>query len=252
MTAPTTAIAAVIGGTRPLAPRALTVAVLAGQAMASLDTAIVNVAAPEIQRDLQLSGATLQLAIYAYLLTYAGGLITAARLGARHGYGAVFTAGVALFTASSLACGVAVSPAMLVAARAAQGLGAALLVAQVLSLLQTALEGARRRRALSWYGLVLAAGVAAGQVLGGLLVSANLLGAGWRPIFLVNVPVGVGVLAFAGGRLPAGHRIRTGRLDIPRPIALAAATLPLPVPLSFGSAPRRPIWSRPAPAARLV
>src|SRR5260370_3541064 len=219
MTVTTTSISAAIGRTRPMAPRALTVAVLAGQAMASLDTAIVNVAAPEIQRDLQLSGATLQLAIYAYLLTSAGGLITAARLGARHGFGAVFTAGVALFTASSLACGLAVSPAMLVAARAAQGLGAALLVAQVLSLLQTALEGAQRRRAMSLYGLVLAAGVAAGQVLGGLLVSANLLRAGWRPVFLVNVPVGVGVLAFASGRLPPGHRAPPGRLAIPAPTA---------------------------------
>ncbi len=249
MTVTTTSISAAIGRTRPMAPRALTVAVLAGQAMASLDTAIVNVAAPEIQRDLQLSGATLQLAIYAYLLTYAGGLITAARLGARHGFGAVFTAGVALFTASSLACGLAVSPAMLVAARAAQGLGAALLVAQVLSLLQTALEGAQRRRAMSLYGLVLAAGVAAGQVLGGLLVSANLLGAGWRPIFLVNVPVGVGVLAFASGRLPAGHRARTGRLDITGAIALAAATVALLVPLSFGSAAGWPIWCWPVLAA---
>lgn len=88
---------------RRLGPRGVVAVVLAGQALASLDTAIVNVAAPDMQRDLHLSGAALQLVVYAYLLSYAAGLITAARLGARRGFGGVFTAGVALFTASSLA-----------------------------------------------------------------------------------------------------------------------------------------------------
>jgi Peptidase family S51/Major Facilitator Superfamily len=94
--------------------------VLAGQAMASLDTAIVNVTAPDMQRDLHLSGAAVQLVVYAYLLSYATGLITAARLGARRGFGKVFTTGVALFAASSLACGLAATPAMLVVARTVQ------------------------------------------------------------------------------------------------------------------------------------
>jgi MFS family permease len=230
---------------RPLRSGGLIVAVLAGQAMASLDASIVNVAAPTIQYDLHISGAVLQLAVYAYLLPFAAGLITTARLGARHGFGVVFTIGVVIFTTSSLVCGVAVGPAMLVGARAVQGLGAALMVPQVLSLLQISLEGERRRRALSLYGMVLAAGVAAGQVLGGLLVGANLLGAGWRPIFLVNLPIGIAVLVFAGGRLPSGARARSGRLNITGAVALAAATLALLVPLSFGAAAGWPLWCWP-------
>jgi MFS family permease len=237
------------GPPRSLGPRALIAVVLAGQAMASLDTAIVNVTAPDMQRDLHLSGAAVQLVVYAYLLSYATGLITAARLGARRGFGKVFTTGVALFAASSLACGLAATPAMQVVARTVQGAGAALLVAQVLSLLQTALEGEQRRRALALYGMVLAAGVAAGQVLGGVLVSADLFGTGWRPIFLVNVPVGVGVLLLAAGRLPTGPRTDVGRLDLAGAWLLAAAMLALLIPVSFGADSGWPAWCWPALAA---
>src|SRR5213082_1932769 len=127
--------------------------------MASLDSAIVNVAGPQMQRDLGLSGPALQLAVYSYLLAYAVALVTGARLGGRYGYGRLFTAGLVAFTLSSLACGLA--------------LNAALLVPQVLSLLQVTFPaGAARQRAMSLYGMVLALGVAAGQLLGGVLVSA--------------------------------------------------------------------------------
>jgi MFS family permease len=221
------------------------VAVLAGQAMASLDTSIVNVGAPAIERGLHLSAGALQLAIYAYLLTYASGLIIAARVGARRGFGTVFTAGVAVFTLSSLACGLAADPAMLVGARAVQGIGAAMLVAQVLSLLQAALSGERRRRALSLYGMVLAGGVAAGQVVGGVLITANVLGYGWRPIFLVNVPVGLLLLLFAGGRLPAGPGTAEQRLDVVGAFGLVAAMFAVLIPLSFGADAGWPMWSWP-------
>ncbi len=235
---------------RALAPWALATAVLTGQGMASLDAAIVNVAGPAIQRDLHLSGAALQLAIYSYLLVYAVAVVTGARLGGRYGFGRLFGYGIAIFTVSSLACGLAVSPVMLVAARAAQGLGAALLVPQVLSLLQVTFDGERRRRALSLYGMVLAVGVAAGQVLGGVLVSANLLGTGWRPVFLVNVPAGLAVLAFAG-RLPVGGKGEAGRerLDLAGAGWLGAAILALVVPLTFGASAGWPAWSWPVAAA---
>lgn len=230
---------------RLLAPWALAAAVLAGQAMASLDSAIVNVAGPAIQADLRLSGPVLQLAVYSYLLAYAVALITGARLGGRHGFGRLFAWGIGIFTLSSLACGLAVTPAMLVAARAAQGVGAAVMVPQVLSLLQVTFHGERRRRALSVYGLVLAAGVAAGQVLGGILVSADLFGTGWRPIFLVNVPAGLAVLVFAAGRLPRGSAAAATRLDLAGTVWLAAATLALVVPLTFGADAGWPAWSWP-------
>jgi len=230
---------------RLLAPWALAAAVLAGQAMASLDSAIVNVAGPAIQADLRLSGPVLQLAVYSYLLAYAVTLITGARLGGRHGFGRLFTWGIAIFTLSSLACGLAVTPAMLVAARTVQGVGAAVMVPQVLSLLQVTFHGERRRRILSLYGLVLAAGVAAGQVLGGILVSADLFGTGWRPIFLVNVPAGLAVLACAAGRLPRGPGAAADRLDLAGAGWLAAAILALVVPLTFGADTGWPAWSWP-------
>lgn len=234
---------------RRLGPWALAAAVLAGQAMASLDTAIVNVGGPSIQHDLHLSGPALQLAVYAYVLVYAIALILGARLGGRYGFGRSFAWGTALFTVSSLACGLAVTPVMLVAARAAQGLGAALLVPQVLSLLQTTFQGQQRRRALSLYGMVLAVGVAAGQVLGGILVSADLLGTGWRPIFLVNVPVGLIVLACSAGRLPAGPTTGSKRLDLAGAALLATAILAMILPVTFGADAGWPRWCWPALAA---
>src|SRR5262249_50707698 len=108
---------------RPLAPWALTAAVLAGQAMASLDSAIVNVAGPAMQHDLRLSGPALQLAVYSYLLVYAVALVAGARLGSRHGFGRLFGWGVAVFTVGSLACGLAVSPAMLIGGGGGRGAG---------------------------------------------------------------------------------------------------------------------------------
>jgi MFS family permease len=228
-----------------LAPWALATVALTGQAMASLDSAIVNVAGPAMQRDLHLSGPALQLAIYSYLLVYAVALVTGARLGSRCGYGRLFSYGVAIFTASSLACGLAVTPVMLVAARTAQGAGAALLVPQVLSLLQLTFHGERRRRAISAYGLVLAVGVAVGQVLGGILVTADLFGTGWRPIFLVNVPAGLAVLAVAVGRLPQGPQAAGSRLDLAGAGSLAAGILALIIPLTFGADAGWPPWSWP-------
>lgn len=217
--------------------------------MASLDSAIVNVAGPTIQQDLKISGPALQLVIYAYLLSYGIGLVTAARLGVRHGFGRIFSWGLLLFTASSLACGLAVSPGMLVAARITQGAGAALLVPQVLSILQVSFRGDRLRRAMSAYGLVLAVGVAVGQVLGGILVSANLFDTGWRPIFLVNVPIGVAVLLFVNRRLPAATRSNAGRLDLVGAGWLSVGILALVVPLTFGAQAGWPAWSWPTMAA---
>ena len=234
---------------RVLAPWALATAVLTGQAMASLDSSIVNVAGPAMQRDLRLSGPALQLAIYCYLVAYGAGLVTGARLGGRYGFGRMFTWGVAVFTVSSLACGLAMSPAMLVTARSVQGAGAALLVPQVLSLLQVTFSSERRRWVLSAYGLVLAVGVAAGQVLGGILVTADLAGIGWRLIFLVDVPPGLAVLAFASGRLPRGPGAVGTRLDLGGAGWLATGVLALIIPLTFGADAGWPTWSWPALAA---
>jgi MFS family permease len=237
---------------RPLAPWTLAVTVLTGQAMASLDSAIVNVAAPAIQHDLGLSGPELQLSVYSYLLAYAVALVTGARLGARHGFGRLFTWGIAVFTISSAVCGLAADPVMLVAARTIQGAGAALLVPQVLSLLRVTFDGQGLRRAMSGYGLVLAVGVAAGQVLGGILVTSDLFGTGWRPVFLVNVPVGLAALACTAGRLPSGPSTPDARLDLGGAGMLAAGILALIIPLTFGADAGWPFWSWPVLASGAV
>src|SRR5580693_369815 len=166
------------------------IVLLAGQFMALLDVTIVNVAMPTIGRALHASGAALQLVVAGYTVSYAMLLITGARLGELYGRRRLFLAGVTVFTLSSLACGLAPGIEVLIAARFLQGAGAAAMVPQIISVIQASFSGPARARALSAYSAVLASGFVAGQVLGGVIVSADLFGAQWRPVFLVNVPVG--------------------------------------------------------------
>jgi MFS family permease len=206
---------------------------LLGQFMALLDVAVVNVAAPSIRTDLDASGSSLQLVISGYTITYAVLLITGARLGERFGFGRVFQTGLAVFTASSLACGLAPNVEFLVGFRLLQGIGAALLVPQVVSLIQRTFVGPARVRALGAYTAVIASGMVVGQVVGGLLVTADLFGESWRPVFLINVPIGV-VLMVAGAReLPIFERVHRA-LDLVGLILLSAAVLLLVVPLVLG------------------
>src|SRR5579875_1021869 len=155
-------------GTTPAAARGpwlMLVVLLGGQFMALLDVTIVNVAMPTIGRSLHASGAALQLVVAGYTVSYAMLLITGARLGHLYGRRRLFLAGVALFTVSSLACGLAPDIAVLIAARFVQGAGAAAMVPQIISVIQAAFAGPARAKALSAYSAVLAGGFAAGQVL---------------------------------------------------------------------------------------
>ncbi len=223
-----------------------------------MDGSIANVALPSIQRDLGATGAMQQLVLSGYLLMLAGFIVTGARLGDVAGHRRVFLWGLALFTAASLGCGAAPTPAALVTARAVQGVGAALLIPQVFSLIQRHFHGAARRRAVGWYSMVLALGVALGQLLGGLLVSADLFGLSWRPVFLINVPVGALLLvtvvraplsADAGGRTGrAGAR----RFDVPGVVALALGMGAFTVPLTLGREAGWPWWTWAALGASLV
>ena len=173
---------------------------LTGQFMCIIDVLVVNVAMPSIGARLHASGASLQLVVGGYTIAYAMLLITGARLGDRYGRRRVYQAGVITFTAASLACTLAPDSQLLVAFRFAQGAGAAALVPQVFSLIQLRFTGPARARALSAYAAVLSAGAVAGLVLGGVVVSADLFGLGWRPVFGINVPIGI-VLALAVPRL---------------------------------------------------
>jgi MFS family permease len=222
---------------------------LVAQTMASMDGSIANVALPAIRRDLGATGAVQQLVLSGYLLVLASLIVTGARLGDLFGHRRAFQWGLAVFTIGSLACGLAPTPVALIAARVIQGAGAALLVPQVFSLIQRNFHGAARRRAVGMYSMVLALGVALGQLLGGLLVSADLFGLAWRPVFLVNVPVGVLLLVTVGRVLPqAGARDRSGRVrarqfDALGVVALALGMAAFTTPLTLGREAGWPWWT---------
>ncbi|MGW4898426.1 MFS transporter [Kitasatospora sp. NPDC004240] len=227
---------------RAARPGLILALVLCGQFMAVLDTSIVNVAVPSIRTDLGASGAALQLVIAGYTIAYAVLLITGARLGARFGFSRLFQLGLAVFTAASLACGLAPATGWLIGFRVLQGAGSALMVPQVMSLVQRTFTGAARVRALGLYSAVLAGGLAVGQVLGGVLVSADLFGAGWRPVFLVNLPIGLALLAAGARLLPTVPGDRDRGFDLPGLVVLVTALGLLVVPLVLGHELGWPAW----------
>jgi EmrB/QacA subfamily drug resistance transporter len=226
---------------------------LGGQFMAILDVTIVNVAMPTMGTDLDASGASLQLIVSGYTISYAVLLITGARLGTMYGRRRLFLGGVVGFTVASLACGLAPTTFALILARFVQGAAAAVMVPQVISVINARFEGTARVRALSGYTAVLAVGSLAGQVLGGVLVSADLFGLDWRLVFLVNVPVGVAI-AIATLRLVPADRPDDGqrRIDVAGLALVAPAVLLLVVPLVLGHELDWPAWAFPAIAAGLV
>jgi MFS family permease len=228
---------------RPVRPGLVLAIVLTGQLMAVIDNSIVNVAVPSMAVSLHASGALLQLIVAGYTISYAVLLVTGARLGDILGHRRMFLAGAALFTLASLGCGLAPSAGALVALRFVQGVGAAVMIPQVLSLIQrTFTAPGPRARAMSMYAAVLSGGAVLGQVVGGLLVSADLFGTTWRPIFLVNVPVGLALLAF-GRLLPAADADRPRRkLDLPGLGILTPAVLAFVLPLVLGESLGWPAW----------
>src|SRR5215470_18409423 len=169
-------------------------ALVLAQFMVVLDVAIVNVALPTIKNDLHFSESGLQWVITAYAILFGGVLLLGGRLADLLGRRRLFIAGLALFGVSSLACGLAWSEGSLIAFRAIQGLGGALLAPAALSLLMTTFaEGRERNLALGIYGAASGSGAAAGVLLGGLLTSYL----SWSWVFFINVPVGVAAIALA-------------------------------------------------------
>jgi MFS family permease len=243
-----------MGSTQVTARRGWLLAVLLTMLfMYQADAAIVNVATPAIRTDLGASGAQLELVISGYLLASATLIVTGARLGYLHGCRRVFLTGLGVFGAASLACGLAPSPVVLIAARVLQGVGGALAFPQVLTGIQAYFgEGPPRARALSLYSVALAGGAVAGQILGGLLVSADLFGLGWRPVFLINVPVTLAALLAGVRFLPRDGAIDgSTRLDAPGAVTLSAAVLLIIVPLTLGREAGWPAWAWACLAASL-
>lgn len=193
-----------------------------GDLMIVLDTTIVNVALPSIREDLGFSEASLAWVVNGYMLTFGGFLLLGGRLGDLFGHRRLFLIGLTLFTAASLACGLAGSPAFLVGARAVQGLGGAVVSVVALSLIMTMFtEPAERAKAMGVIGFVIAGGGSIGVLLGGVLTDVL----DWHWIFLVNIPIGVLVLALCLILLPAGGGPGTGRLDVAGSVTVTAALL---------------------------
>jgi len=218
------------------------VVLLVGQFMALLDVTIVNVAMPTIGQSLHASGAELQLVVAGYTVSYAMLLITGARLGDIVGRRRMFVLGTGLFTAASLVCGLAPGIEVLIVARFVQGAGAAAMIPQIMSVIQLRFSGASRARALSAYTAVLSSGFVAGQVIGGALVTANLFGAAWRPVFLVNVPIGLAVLALVPRVMPADTPAGTRRLDLPGLFIAVPSVFLIVLPLMLGHQENWPAW----------
>jgi len=195
----------------------------AGVLMIVLDTTIVNVALPSIREDLRFTETSLVWVINAYMLTFGGFLLLGGRLGDLYGHRRLFLAGLVVFALASLACGVSTSQAMLVAARAVQGLGGAVVDAVALSLIADLFrDPGERAKAMGIYGFVCAAGGSIGVLLGGLLTSAL----SWHWIFLVNLPIGA-VVYVSCRRLLPDVRARTpgARLDIAGAVTVTASLL---------------------------
>jgi MFS family permease len=208
--------------------------VAAAQFMFGVDAFIVNVAIPTIATELHASAAQIEAVIAVYLIAYATLVVTGGRLGDIHGARNVFISGVAGFTVTSLWCGLAQSGPELIAARLAQGATAALMVPQVLATLHLLFADGSRARAFGIYGIVLGLAGAAGFLLGGILVTLDLAGLGWRAVFFVNVPFGAAIIAAAFKIMPSFQRRPGTRLDIPGAIVLFAGLLCLIGPLLFG------------------
>src|ERR1700722_3397071 len=162
--------------------------VLLAMFMAGFDIWVVNVAAPSLQRDLHVSDAALQLIVGGYAFMYASGMVTGGRLGDLFGYKRMFLIGVVTFAVASLLCGVAPSSGALVAFRLVQGLTGAVMVPQVVALITASFPARERSRALGWYGATMGFGFVSGQILGGGLIQANILGLRWGEVFLRGGP----------------------------------------------------------------
>ncbi|WP_329126194.1 MFS transporter [Streptomyces sp. NBC_01465] len=210
--------------------------------MASFDYMVVNVAAPSLSHDLHAGPSALELVVGGYGFTYAAAMVTGGKLGDLYGHRRLFTLGMTGFALASLLCGLAQSPAQLVGARLLQGLTAAAMAPQVLALITALFPVQSRPRAMSWFGVAIGTGGIAGQVLGGLLLQADLLGLGWRVIFLVNVPVGTVAVAAALRLLPAGEPGRRSRLDPLGALGVCGSLALALAPLVLGRDRGWPLW----------
>ena len=218
--------------------------VLVGPFMSVMDMMIVNVAIPDVRRELGASFGEAELVVAGYGLAHAVMLITGGRLGDLCGRGKMFILGLAGFTVTSALCGLSPTATTLILARLLQGLTAAVLFPQALALIHmTFVEAATRTKAFAALGIVLGLAAVIGQVLGGVLVSVDLWDLGWRTIFLVNIPIGLPAIIAALRLIPMDAVFTGQRLDVTG-VALSAIGLGLLLyPLVEGPERGWPVWS---------
>lgn len=226
-------------------------AVMLAVALDMIDTTVVNVALPSIERDLGASQSALQWTVAAYTLTFALFLITAGRLGDILGRRRMLLVGIATFIAASAWCGLAGDGGSLVWARVAQGLGAALLMTQALSVFQVMFPPKERAAVFALFGALTGFGAVLGPLVGGLLIEADLFGLEWRAIFLINIPLGILALAGAARWVPESRAEHARRLDVGGVLLVTAGLLALLYPLVKGQELGWPAWTFVSMAASL-
>ncbi|MGW5869062.1 MFS transporter [Streptomyces sp. NPDC055239] len=217
--------------------------ILVAIALDLIDTTIVNVALPVMQSELEASKAALQWVAASYTLTFALSLVTVGRVGDMLGRKRMITLGIGFFVLASLLCGVAQSIEMLIASRVLQGLGGAVVMTQGLSLLQVTFPPKERAAVFGMFGALSGVAAMLGPVLGGILVDADLFGWSWRPIFLVNVPVGVVALIGVAAYVRESRSPRVQRLDLVGVALITLALLALLYPLVQGPESGWPAWT---------
>ncbi|WP_030024531.1 MFS transporter [Streptomyces monomycini] len=224
------------------AARIALVVLLVAELMDILDQSVVLTALPAIQESTGAGPAAVQWLTTGYSLPVAVGLITGGRLGDLHGRRKILLIGTVVFTAASLLCGLATGPGVLIAARVLQGAGVALMIPQVLATLHVTFDGENRSRAFGLYGAVLSLGSVLGPVMGGVLTQADLFGLGWRPVFLVNVPVGLAVTLLGRKAVPESTAQKADQLDLTGMLLSALAVVLIIFPLTEGHTHHWPLW----------
>jgi MFS family permease len=227
----------------PASPWTALPVLLAGTFMIVMDFFIVNVAFPSIQVHLHAGVGAIEWIVASYGITFASFLVMAGRVGDHLGRRCVLTAGLLIFVLASAACGLATTPAALIVARAVQGLAAAMISPNVLALIGVLYTGKARGRAVGVYAATLGAGAASGQLIGGLLIAWNVAGLGWRTIFFINVPVGLGGAALLRRVVPESRAERARHLDVPGMVLVTLGLIAVVLPLVDGPEAGWPAWT---------
>ncbi|QEU94497.1 MFS transporter [Streptomyces kanamyceticus] len=215
---------------------------LGAELMDMIDQSVVLTALPAIQESTGAGPDAVQWLTTGYSLPVAVGLITGGRLGDLYGRRRILLIGTVVFTTASLLCGLAAGPGVLIGARALQGVGVAIMIPQVLATLHVTFEGQNRSKVFGLYGAVMSLANVLGPVMGGLLTEADLFGLSWRPIFLVNVPVGLAVLLLGSRFIPESTVKKADRLDLTGMLLSAPAIVLIVFPLTEGHLHHWPLW----------